>query len=129
MSVAHYSKDYFPVAPVLPVSITVPGESPTGDNFSALVDTGADGTFVPTSILEDLDLPILYMTNVRSHLGESLHRVPVHRVDIILFGSLRLPGIEVVGDDWNDQIILGRNVLNLLRLTLDGPVETISVSE
>ena len=129
MSIARYSKDYFPVAPVLPVSITVPGESPTGDNFSALVDTGADGTFVPTSILEDLDLPILHMTNVRSHLGESLHRVSVHRVDIIFFGSLRLPGIEVVGDDWGDQIILGRNVLNMLRLNLDGPGEMISVSE
>ena len=124
-----YSKDYFPVAPVLPVSITVPGESPTGDNFSALVDTGADGTFVPDFHPGRLDLPILYMTNVRSHLGESLYRVPVHQVDIIFFGTLRLPGIEVVGDDWGDQIILGRNVLNMLRLNLDGPGETISVSE
>lgn len=128
MSSTRYSEDYFPSAPVLPVSITVPGESSTG-GFSALVDTGADGTFVPTSILEDLDLPILYMTNVRPHLGESLHRAAVYQVDIILFDSLRLPGIEVVGDDWGDQIILGRNVLNLLRITLDGPGKTISLSE
>ena len=69
------------------------------------------------------------MTNVRSHFGESLHRVSVHKLDIILFGSNRLPGIEVVADDWGEQIILGRNVLNALKLQLDGKEELISLLE
>jgi len=67
------------------------------------------------------------MTNVRSHFGESLQRVSVHKVDLILFGLVRLPGVEVAADDWGDQIILGRNALNLLKLQLNGKSETINL--
>ncbi|MGD2206357.1 MAG: aspartyl protease family protein [Anaerolineae bacterium] len=129
MNTAAYSHDYSPAAPVLPVSVALADGTPGQGTWLALVDTGADGTFVPTEILEGLQAPVVYMTNVRSHLGENLHRVAVHRVDIVLFGSLRLPGVEVVADDWGDGIILGRNVLNELRLHLDGPAETTSVEE
>lgn len=127
MKPVSYSEEYFPPAPVLTVSVAAPEESTATRQYSALVDTGADGTFVPTAILETLDLPISYMTNVRSHLGESLHSAPVYKVDLILLGSVRLPGVEVVADDWGDRIILGRNVLNLLKIYLDGPKKKISV--
>lgn len=42
-------------------------------------------------------------------------------------GSLRLPAVEVVGDEQGDEIILGRNVLNRLRLLLDGPGTLLKV--
>lgn len=129
MSTAPYGREYNPPAPVLPVSLAIPGETPKPGTHKALIDTGADGTFVPTTILEELDLPVSYMTNVRSHLGEKLHRVPMHIVDILLFDSIRLPNIEVVGDDWGNCIIIGRNVLNMLRLHLDGPREIMKVLE
>jgi predicted aspartyl protease len=129
MSSTAYSHDYFPAAPVLPVRVSLADGTPGQGMWSALVDTGADGTFVPTEILEELGAPVLYMTNVRSHLGENLHRVAMHKVDVVLFGSLRLPDVEVVADDWGDGIILGRNVLNEVRLYLDGPAETTSIEE
>jgi len=44
----------------------------------------------------------------------------VYKVDIF-FDTTRLPNMEVVGDDWSNEIIIGRNVLNRLRLLLDGP--------
>lgn len=47
-------------------------------------------------------------------------------VDLEL-GSLTLPGVFVVGDEQGDEIILGRNVLNELRLLLDGPAELTEV--
>jgi len=128
MRTIEFNNEYVPSAPVLPVSIAIPGESPVG-NQTALVDTGADGTFVPTALLEELDLPISYMTNVRSYLGDVLHRVSVHKVDVVLFRSIRLPGIEVVGDDWGNRIILGRNVLNLLHLHLNGPAQMVGLQE
>ena len=124
-----YSQEYFPPAPVLRVSLTVPEETPSLNPDWALVDTGADGTFVPTSYLEELDVPVAYMTNARSHFGEKLLRVPVHKVDLIFFDALRLPNVEVVGDDWGDQIIIGRNVLNRLRLLLDGPNQKANLWE
>ena len=52
----------------------------------------------------------------------------MHRIDV-LFDSIRLPGVEVVGDDWGNEIIIGRNVLNLLRLLLDGPDEAVELME
>jgi len=36
-------------------------------------------------------------------------------------GSLRLPGVFVVGDELGSEIVLGRNVVNKLRVLLDGP--------
>lgn len=129
MSQAAYSEDYLPPAPIFPVKLATPGEAPGEMTQLALVDTGADGTFVPTSILEELALPIVYMTHVRSYLGDRLHRVPVHMVDFILFDTIRLPDIEVVADDWGSSIIIGRNVLNKLHIQLDGPKETAIVLE
>jgi len=128
MKTIAYSGDYFPSAPVLPVGIVTPGES-ANRHEAALVDTGADGTFVPTKLLEELDAPISYVTNARSHLGDMLYRVSVHNVDVILFDSIRLPGIEVAADDWGDRIILGRNVLNLLEIHLRGPAQTVAMQD
>ena len=117
-----YSRGYFPPAPILTVRLAVPEEPPRLGPHQALVDTGADGTFVPTAFLEELGAPVVYTTNARPHLGVGRHRVWVYEVDVIL-DSLRFPGIEVVGDDWGSEIILGRNVLNRLLVLLDGPRE------
>ena len=38
-----------------------------------------------------------------------------------MIGELTLSGITVVGDELGDETVLGRNVLNRLRLLLDGP--------
>ena len=129
MNQASYSSDYYPHAPVFPVKIAIPGGAPGETTQMALIDTGADGTFIPTSILEELGLPIIYMTTVRSHLGDRLHRVPVHKVDFVLFDSIRLPNIEAVADDWGGSLIIGRNLLNKLQLFLDGPNGTTKVIE
>jgi hypothetical protein len=68
-----YGKSYIPSAPVLPVCL-----APLLDKkHVALVDTGADGTFVPTEILNELDAVLLYMTNVRSHFSERLQQFPL----------------------------------------------------
>ena len=120
-----YSKSFSPGAPVLPVRL----DSMSGKSRLALVDTGADGTFVPIDFLVELNAPILYMTNVRAHFSEKLQRVAVYQVDMIFFDSIHLPAVEVIGDDWGNQIILGRNVLNKLNLRLNGPAQSISIEE
>lgn len=115
-----YSHRYAPVAPVLTVRLAVPDASPQSGVYQALIDTGADGTFIPTAILEALTLPILYTTNARAYIGGTRHQVAVYEVDI-LFETNRIPSIDVVADDWGDEIILGRNVLNKLQMFLNGP--------
>lgn len=129
MSSADFSDLYSPPAPVIPVAIAAPEDPQFGEELLALLDTGADGTFVPTALLEALDLPLSYMTNVRAHFGETILRVSVYKVDLILFGSVRLPGVDVVGDDWGDAIVIGRNVLNKLSILLDGPGQKTQLNE
>ncbi|MBI3913064.1 MAG: hypothetical protein HY327_02540 [Chloroflexi bacterium] len=118
-----YGQNYVPPAPVLDIHLAEPDKALQVGPLTALIDTGSDGTFVPTAIIEKLDVPIVYATSVRSHLGDNLRRVSVYKVDI-LFETIRLPSIEVIGDDWGDEIIIGRNALNKLRLLLDGPKQT-----
>jgi hypothetical protein len=62
-------------------------------------------------------------------LLERLQQVPVYQVDLVFFDSIRLPAVEVIGDDWGEQIILGRNVLNKLNLRLNGPAQTVTLDE
>jgi predicted aspartyl protease len=123
-----YSAGYSPPAPVLSVSIAEPDGQVRLGPFEALVDTGADGTFVPTSLVARLGVPIVYTTGVRSHLSQAVSHVAVHRVDLVI-GSLRLPAVEIVSDDWGTEIIIGRNVLNKLRLHLDGPSHIVDLAE
>jgi hypothetical protein len=48
-------------------------------------------------------------------------------VDIEINGDT-LPNLEVVGDELTEEIILGRDVLNKLKLLLDGPREQVEVA-
>lgn len=123
-----YSHKYFPPAPILSIRLASLEDGTRFGPFDCLIDTGADGTFVPTSLLEKLDVVLSHLTNVHSHMGDKMRRVSVYKVDIILADNTRLPSIDVVSDDWGDQIILGRNVLNKLQLLLDGPNETTRLS-
>jgi predicted aspartyl protease len=90
------------------------------------VDTGADGTLVPQSLVDEIGAPFVDDVRVRSHWGE-WRNMQLFTVDIGI-GGLRLPAVEVAGDDRGQEIVLGRNILNRLRLLLDGPagqVETL----
>lgn len=49
-----YDTNYFPPALVLNIALAYPDESPIVGPLPALVDTGADGTFIPMIYLEEL---------------------------------------------------------------------------
>ena len=84
-----------------------------------MLDCGADGTLVPIDYLQEIFAPALTDSRIRSHWGE-WRSVQIFLVDIEV-GNLRLPGIFVVGDEEGEEIILGRDVLNKLRVMLNGP--------
>jgi len=115
-----FSKAYIPPAPVLNVALALRAESPKIHDVTAFVDTGADTTMVPTAMIEKLDAPYQYSTRMRAFVSDSLRPVSIHRLDILIDG-IRYPAIDVIADDVGNEIILGRNFLNKLRLLLDGP--------
>lgn len=118
------SLKYVPLGPVMEIRLSLSGESRSIGPFTALVDPGADGTQAPFSSLDDLYALIIDVVRVRSHRGEWRH-VQMFTVDLEI-ESVCLPAIEVVGAD-GDEIVLGRNVINLLVLLLDGIGEVLEV--
>lgn len=114
-----YTAAYEPRFPIAPVVLCNGEEGSRTDKLAALLDTGSDGSLVPIAHLEEILAPPLTDTHIRSHWGE-WRTVQLFVVDIEL-GQLRLPDVLVVGDEQGDEIVLGRNVLNKLRLLLDGP--------
>ena len=93
--------------------------------LSALVDTGADVTIVPTRFIEPLDLQADNRKILRSPWGER-RPVNVYLLDVGI-GAIRLPLMEIVADDRDNEVIMGRNVLNRLRLVLDGPRQLLEL--
>ena len=113
-----YDTTYDPPIPVCGITLTAPATDQRVE-LSAIVDTGADGTIVPIRHLQHIEARRAFEASLRSQWGER-RVVFLYLVDLTI-DQLTLPGIYVVGDDLGDETVLGRNVLNRLRLLLDGP--------
>ncbi len=114
-----YNIAYTPPAPVLSLTLRLPGDNNTVGPVPAIVDTGADATLIPVAYLQQLGAPIWDEAYLRSQWGER-RRIYTYLLDIYI-GTLSLPGIVVVDEDQGQEIVLGRTVLNKLILLLDGP--------
>jgi predicted aspartyl protease len=117
-----YSQTYVPPAAVIEIRLAAPGAARLTGPLLALIDTGADASLVPKSILLALGAPALFEAHLRSPWGE-LHAVVVYLADVLV-GSDRLPAVELAADEADGELVLGRNVLNKLPLFLDGPQQT-----
>lgn len=123
----HYNSSYFPPAPFVDITIISMAELLRVGPLPAMVDSGADGTIVPQRYLDQIHAPPTVEMGLRSQWGER-RRVMLYLVDIRI-DEINLPAIEVVGDDATDEIILGRDVLNRLRILLNGPAGITNVSD
>jgi predicted aspartyl protease len=121
-----YSRNYYPPAPIVDVAFINVTENLKTESLPAFIDTGADGTIVPIEFLLQIEAPDTEKTVIRSPWGEE-HEVSLFLVNMQL-ADLTIQEIEVVGDEISNEIILGRDVLNRLRVLLNGPEESITVS-
>jgi predicted aspartyl protease len=119
-----YDDSYQPPFPALQV-ILYNTEEGLHASEKALLDTGSDGSLVPIAYLRQIFAPALADTRIRSHWGE-WRSAQLFVVDLEING-LRLPGVFVVGDEQGEDIMLGRNVLNKLRILLDGPANLAEI--
>lgn len=122
-----YSKLFSPPAPVLEVSVALQDQEPIVTSIESLIDTGADGSFIPFRYITMLGTDPIYQVRVHSHLG-STQIADVYSFDLVI-GEWRLPTVDLIGDTESDLVILGRNVLSKLRLLLDGPIHQTSILE
>jgi predicted aspartyl protease len=114
-----YSFAYFPPMPVLPIAFSFPDRDQWHGPMFAIVDTGADFTIVPISVVQLLNLPIVGDANLVSQ-WQDRRAVLVYQTDIQI-GTEHIFSVEIAGDPESNEVILGRNVLNELDLHLDGP--------
>ena len=113
-----YDSNYAPPAPVLEFRLAAPGDTPQGDPLTGIVDTGSDGTLIPSRYLEAIEAIGIGDGILYGVLGEA-RNVHLYEADIYI-ENLTLPSVVVVGDDFGDEIVIGHNILNRLILLLDG---------
>lgn len=122
-----YNIAYFPPAPQVQIRLGIPDESLKIGPLLAFVDSGADATIVPLHHIHQLNVQADDSKFIRSQWGER-RQVDIYWLDLGI-DNIRLPAVEIIADDLGNEVNLGRNVLNLLRVFMDGPKQIVDISE
>jgi predicted aspartyl protease len=90
--------------------------------LSALVDTGADGTIVPLAVLQNAGFrPNRQRRRLFSWRSEQPPETVLGYTVSLHIANLVLNEVDIYGSRSANDVILGRNVLNRLTFTYDGP--------
>lgn len=120
-----YDSSYSPSAPVLTIGIGLPDEDTPHRQVQALIDSGADATMLPKWILTEIGARSVGRKYLRGVTGSrelvGLYLVVIHMPTGISYGIRAVATID------SGEVILGRDVLNQWRITLDGPGETVEI--
>lgn len=119
---SHYEGPSLPV-----VELGVTGRKATKNQVvSALVDSGADATLIPVNILREVDARKIDSRWARNISGVR-YQVAMYAVDLAI-GSFAFPDTEVIANIQTDEIVLGRDVLNQLIVTLNGLASVVEIT-
>ncbi len=123
----HYEdKTENPPAPFISVQVRHMNYPERARELPAKLDTGADISAIPDSVIRTLGLREAERLLVSGFDGRIV-QVVLYAVQIDLPNGQNLE-INALGIP-ADYILLGRDVLNLLRLLLDGPALTLEILE
>lgn len=112
------SAQFSPPAPVALVTLRNPESGASKAGVSMLLDTGADATLLPRVVADDLGLR--YSTSNYELVGFNNSSGIAHavRAEMNFLGLTFRGQFLLIEQDWG---IIGRNILNLVSLTYDGP--------
>lgn len=127
ISTHNYDNRYEPAMPVMVIALRSLHEDSDVIELPALVDSGSDGTLIPLNVLEQVNARRVGQAIIRGITG-GRRVINLYEVAIQV-GNLALGKFQVVGDDVNDEIVLGRDVLNQLVVTLNGLAQVVEVAE
>jgi hypothetical protein len=111
-----------PAAPACNVTVSWNGRKAT---VLALIDSGAGGTTIPAGIAKRLELAIRGKKEVSGATGAG-KMVNEHIVDLNLLG-FPFPNHVVWGLPDRSYALIGRDILNRYKATLDGPASEYSI--
>lgn len=116
-----YDRENFdPSAPVAHVTLRHPATGATLSDVLMLLDTGADVTFLPREAIEQLGIEPVddKVYEVEDFAGETKF-VEAAQLELLFLGR-KFKGQFLLTEQ--PMGILGRNILNSIRLILDGPL-------
>jgi hypothetical protein len=121
-----YNSQIQPPAPFVLVALSNPLTGAEAINVPAQIDTAADRTLLPSSIVEQLMLPAIGSMPIGG-VGGAIATMKLYAV--LLAGPTQPSrAVEVVAHPNEAWVLLGRDVLNSHRVVLDGPGLALEVS-
>lgn len=109
-------------APVLPIDIGVPYDLPM-TRIDALIDSGASLSGVSLSLVKNLKLPVIRHELIQTPAGKS--KVKIYAATLGIKGKTYY--VSLLGLNLPFSVI-GRDILNSFKVTLDGPRLTLTIS-
>ena len=125
MSVYEYSSNYYPLAPICQIYLGLGGSQPTLGPLEALMDTGSDMSIIPIDLLKQIGAKRISRGRARSVWGDA-RSVDIYIIALAL-EDLQISTLQVLADDQGHEIVIGRPVLNRLKMILDGPAAQIEI--
>lgn len=122
-----YSGLYDPPAPVIEVGVRGPGQDSREVRVTALVNSGADATMLPIQVLRSVGARYVQTRYVRGVTGT--RQVADTFLAVIKIGPHTIPIPEAVAVVRGEEAILGRDVLNQMVITLDGPALALEIGD
>jgi predicted aspartyl protease len=110
-----YDDGYEPPAPILPLRIADPSGA-IDCAVPGFVDSGADCTLIPATLAQQLRLPVVGQLEIVG-VGGGRGIAPIHAASVQVAGTNFLTRLVA----FEDEVILGRDLLNRIVLLLDGP--------
>ena len=114
-----YVQSETPPAPYVTVSAARSADSVAVDGLPAKIDSGADRTVVPASLVERLSLDEMGRSWFEG-LGGVRVELVLYRLILTIRGCSPIT-VVAAGSDGEPRILLGRDVLNRYAVLLDGP--------
>ena len=119
-----YEATYEPSMPVVGIQIGR-AMAEVSLSLTALVDSGADATIIPLPYLQQIQARRSRKAWICGTTGGRM-MVDLYSISFRL-GPLAQTRLEVVADKQHDEVIVGRDVLNHLVVTLNGPGNSVEV--
>lgn len=105
--------------PAIILDLSDPAGAVTISSVSAHLDTGADQTVVPLPLIQRLGVRPIGRAVAKGYGGLTA-TVDVFEVSLFI-PNLGVYPLQVLGHSAEPYVLIGRDILNLFRITYDGP--------
>lgn len=119
-----YNRAYAPPAPFVEIEINNYDITATPIKLKAQIDSGADATMLPISVLEKVGAWFETTRHAQDFAGKT-HTVDLYSAAVNLIGQTFY--LTVIAQEEINEGIIGRDILNHLVVTLNGPAHTTEI--